>query len=111
MTKPDLGVRRRCLTCKAAFYDMNRAPIICVKCGALFTVVELPHSPVRRPSFQSPAASAAPAADTEGDVAVEDESGDQAGEESTLPPRDDDDEEDDLQEIVTIPNDEKASDS
>ncbi len=39
-----LGVRRRCLTCSAAFYDLGRTPIICPKCSADFQIVELPRS-------------------------------------------------------------------
>lgn len=38
-----LGVRRRCLSCAAAFYDLGRTQIVCPKCGVEFKVVELPH--------------------------------------------------------------------
>jgi len=37
-----LGVRRRCLSCHAAFYDLGRTPIVCPKCDVEFKVVELP---------------------------------------------------------------------
>ena len=37
-----LGVRRRCLSCAAAFYDLGRTSILCPKCGVEFKVVELP---------------------------------------------------------------------
>jgi hypothetical protein len=40
-----LGIRRRCLSCATAFYDLGRTPILCPKCGAEFTVVELPRRP------------------------------------------------------------------
>lgn len=33
------GTKRRCAECEAAFYDMQRTPIACPKCGAV-------HSPV-----------------------------------------------------------------
>ena len=40
-----LGVRRRCLSCTAAFYDLNRTPIVCPKCGVEFTPVEYARRP------------------------------------------------------------------
>jgi uncharacterized protein (TIGR02300 family) len=48
MAKAELGVKRRCLNCSAPFFDLNRTPIVCPKCEAVFQVVELAHSPVRR---------------------------------------------------------------
>ena len=48
MTKAELGVKRRCLTCSTAFFDLNRAPIVCPKCKDVFHVVELLHSAPRR---------------------------------------------------------------
>jgi hypothetical protein len=38
------GVKRRCLSCAGAFFDLGRTPIVCPKCGADFKVVELPRS-------------------------------------------------------------------
>lgn len=34
MAKPELGLKRVCVSCSARFYDLNRAPAICPKCGA-----------------------------------------------------------------------------
>jgi uncharacterized protein (TIGR02300 family) len=34
MLSPSLGKKRRCAECEAAFYDLNRDPITCPKCGA-----------------------------------------------------------------------------
>lgn len=48
MAKAELGVKRRCLNCSAPFFDLNRTPIACPKCEAVFQVVEIAHSPVRR---------------------------------------------------------------
>ena len=33
MSKPDWGVKRTCQGCGARFYDLNRTPIMCPKCG------------------------------------------------------------------------------
>lgn len=40
MAKTDRGTKRQCLSCATKFYDLNRAPIVCPKCGAEF-VTEL----------------------------------------------------------------------
>lgn len=34
MVNPQLGNKRSCTTCGARFYDLNKSPIICPKCGA-----------------------------------------------------------------------------
>ena len=34
MAEAEWGSKRRCLSCGAAFYDLNKQPIICPKCGA-----------------------------------------------------------------------------
>jgi uncharacterized protein (TIGR02300 family) len=36
MVKPELGAKRLCGSCGAKFYDLNRDPILCPKCGAVF---------------------------------------------------------------------------
>lgn len=34
MVNPQLGTKRTCTTCGARFYDLNKTPIVCPKCGA-----------------------------------------------------------------------------
>ena len=36
MSKPELGAKRQCQNCGARFFDLNRDPIICPKCGTVF---------------------------------------------------------------------------
>ena len=36
MAKPELGVKRQCQNCGAKFFDLNREPIVCPKCGTVF---------------------------------------------------------------------------
>lgn len=36
VTKPDLGLKRLCPSCGAKYYDLNRDPILCPRCGAAF---------------------------------------------------------------------------
>ncbi len=39
MAKPELGTKRLCASCGAKFYDLNKTPITCPKCGTAFEVV------------------------------------------------------------------------
>jgi uncharacterized protein (TIGR02300 family) len=48
MIKAERGEKHRCLACNTAFFDLNRAPIVCPKCDEIFIVVELAHSAPRR---------------------------------------------------------------
>ncbi len=36
MAKPELGTKRLCTGCGAKYYDLNRDPITCPKCGTIF---------------------------------------------------------------------------
>ncbi len=36
MAKPELGAKRQCQACGAKFFDLNKDPIVCPKCGTLF---------------------------------------------------------------------------
>ena len=36
MAKPELGTKRLCQSCSAKFYDLQKDPIICPKCSAVF---------------------------------------------------------------------------
>ncbi len=36
MAKPELGAKRQCQACGAKFFDLNRDPIVCPKCGTVF---------------------------------------------------------------------------
>ena len=36
MARPELGEKRRCLSCETKFYDLNKDPAICPKCGVVF---------------------------------------------------------------------------
>ena len=38
MAKPELGGKRQCQTCSTKFFDLNKDPILCPHCGAVFVV-------------------------------------------------------------------------
>jgi uncharacterized protein (TIGR02300 family) len=41
MAKPELGVKRQCMSCGAKFYDLNKDPAVCPKCGTVFQATAL----------------------------------------------------------------------
>ncbi len=41
MAKPELGNKRQCQNCAARFFDLNKNPITCPKCGTVFQAVAL----------------------------------------------------------------------
>jgi uncharacterized protein (TIGR02300 family) len=41
VAKPELGLKRQCMSCGAKFYDLNRDPATCPKCGTVFEAVAL----------------------------------------------------------------------
>ena len=60
MAKPELGMKRLCLSCGAKFYDLNRDPILCPKCGAQFQVQMLRRAePAKNVDVEEPVADAA----------------------------------------------------
>ncbi len=61
MAKPELGTKRVCASCGARFYDLNKEPITCPKCGTEVTVASL--TPRGRPD--AAAAARAPVREAE----------------------------------------------
>jgi uncharacterized protein (TIGR02300 family) len=41
VAKPELGVKRQCQSCATKFYDLNKVPIVCPKCGEIFHAAPL----------------------------------------------------------------------
>jgi len=39
VAKPELGGKRQCQSCGTKFFDLNRDPIVCPKCGTVFQAV------------------------------------------------------------------------
>ena len=53
MTEIELGIKRRCISCGAKFYDFLKAPIICPNCGTEFDPEQLLKSRKGRVSSKS----------------------------------------------------------
>ena len=47
MAKPELGAKHQCQNCATKFFDLNRDPIVCPKCGTTYQAVQLARAPVR----------------------------------------------------------------
>jgi uncharacterized protein (TIGR02300 family) len=41
VAKPELGEKRQCQNCGAKFFDLNKDPILCPKCGTVFQATPL----------------------------------------------------------------------
>lgn len=41
VAKPELGTKRTCLECGTRFFDLNKDPIVCPKCGTPFKLEEV----------------------------------------------------------------------
>jgi uncharacterized protein (TIGR02300 family) len=59
VAKPELGTKRLCASCSAKFYDLNKDPIVCPKCGTVYEVA--PVVTRGRPDAAAAAAAAAAA--------------------------------------------------
>ena len=66
MAKPELGTKRLCASCSAKFYDLNKDPIHCPKCGAVYEIAPV----VTRGRPDAAAAAAARPAAVAEEVAV-----------------------------------------
>ncbi len=62
MANPELGTKRVCLECSTKYFDLNRKPIACPKCGAIFEIATRNKS---RPADAEPEKEAADAASPE----------------------------------------------
>jgi uncharacterized protein (TIGR02300 family) len=63
VAKPELGTKRLCAGCGAKFYDLNKDPITCPKCGTVYEVAVV--APRGRPDAAAARAAAAQAAEAE----------------------------------------------
>ena len=43
MAKPELGNKHQCQNCGARYFDLNKSPIRCSKCGTVCQDAPLPH--------------------------------------------------------------------
>ena len=63
MMKPNLGIKRTCLSCEVRFFDLNKNPAICPKCGDKY---KIPTTRAKRASPPEQKASVKDTADADG---------------------------------------------
>jgi uncharacterized protein (TIGR02300 family) len=63
VAKPELGNKHQCQQCGTKFFDLNKTPITCPKCGTLFHAVPLARSAPRHVAAQRAVVVTEPAAD------------------------------------------------
>jgi len=71
MAKAEWGSKRRCLSCGAAFYDLNKSPILCPKCGTEHNpdvLVKTSRRPSKADEAKAKAAQKAPVPETEDEI-------------------------------------------
>lgn len=68
MAKAGLGTKRTCTACSAKFYDLEKDPIVCPKCGATFDLASL----VRAAKPVAAASAVRAQADEDTDLPVDD---------------------------------------
>ena len=68
MARPELGMKRQCMSCGAKFYDLDHDPATCPKCGTIYQVAAV-SSRVAAPALAARAA--AVPADDEDDTEIE----------------------------------------
>lgn len=102
LVNQDLGTKRVCSDCTAKFYDLNKNPMVCPKCGHE-EAVTVPRAKRKAPEPVAAAPKQAPAKKTdddeeEGDVVVGEETSldELAAEEKAAAGTDDDEDEDDI---------------
>jgi uncharacterized protein (TIGR02300 family) len=56
VAKPELGLKRQCMSCGAKFYDLGKNPAVCPKCGTVFqaTAVSRAAAPVAARAAPAP---------------------------------------------------------
>jgi uncharacterized protein (TIGR02300 family) len=47
VAKPELGAKRQCQNCGAKFFDLNKDPIVCPKCGTVFQGAARPRAAIK----------------------------------------------------------------
>ena len=73
MAKPEWGIKRVCQSCAALFYDFDKSPIVCPKCGTTFDPEAVLKSRRNRVPIAEEAKPARPKVKDEADAEDEDE--------------------------------------
>ena len=104
MAKPEWGTKRLCTGCGDRFYDLQRDPIVCPKCGVVFDpeqVTRLKRARNAPPPDPKPKPAVVAANDDDAEASADDDAEDIADEtDDDVLATDDDDAGDDIGELV-----------
>lgn len=104
MAKPEWGTKRLCTGCGDRFYDLQRDPIVCPKCGVVFDpeqVTRLKRARNAPPADPKPKPAVVAANDDDAEAVTDDDAEDVEDEsDDNVLAADDDDAGDDIGELV-----------
>lgn len=83
MARPELGTKYTCTSCEAKFYDLNRTPFSCPKCGEVYAAPPVSPAEVKK-SKPVPAAKAAKPVEVPAAKVVADEPADKIADEADI---------------------------
>lgn len=113
VARPELGTKRVCLECGSKYYDLNRDPITCPKCGTIFEVAKPAPADVAEVDEPEEADVEDNAASEDEDaevISLEDADAEQASS-IEVPDLDDDDNSDDADVFLDDEEDEESLDA
>lgn len=113
VARPELGTKRVCLDCGSKYYDLNRDPITCPKCGTIFEVAKPAPAEVAEIEEPEDAATEESGADENEEaevISLEDADAEQASS-IEVPDLDDDDSGDDADVFLDDEEDEESLDA
>ncbi len=97
MTKPNLGKKHTCKACEARFFDMNKNPAVCPKCGEAIKIAKPKAKRAAVPAPEGDTSEAAKAPSVETPKATDTEGAAEKDEDVELEALEGDDEVDDLE--------------
>jgi uncharacterized protein (TIGR02300 family) len=107
MAQSNLGTKRVCVSCSARFYDLNKSPAVCPKCGTE-QPADVPR--LRRTPDIVPVAQKPPKGDDDADAAAELDDED-AGDDDVMEDTSDlDDDDDEISADIDVPTDSDDND-
>lgn len=109
MAQPELGSKRVCVSCGARFYDLNKEPAVCPKCGA-DQPAEVPRLK-RAGDIPAPVPVKAPKPTEESDDDIDLDTGDDDDDDAIEDTADLDDDADDISSDIDVPSEKDEHDS
>ncbi|MBE9556175.1 MAG: TIGR02300 family protein [Proteobacteria bacterium] len=111
MAKPEWGTKRICQSCSAPFYDLQRSPIVCPKCAAVFDPEAILKSRKLKGAEPAPAPVKKEVKDPEDILETDDEEVPAVGDDDTVLEDASDLGDEDVSEVVETGDDDKKDET